>query len=62
MMINHPRNFKHRKAAKLNTCCCHPRQKSNTSRQDRVRETGGMIEEPGCHVRCSDSGQGDEKS
>lgn len=62
MMINHPGNFKHRKAEKLNTHCCHPRLQNNTSRQDRVRGTGRMIEEPGCHIRCSSSGQGDEKS
>lgn len=40
-MINHQGNFKHGKAAKLNTHCCHPRQQNNTSRQDRVRGTGG---------------------
>lgn len=62
MMINHPGNFKHGKAAKLNTHGCHPRQQNNTSRQDRVRGTGRMKEEPGCHIRCSSSGQGDEKS
>lgn len=53
-MINHPGNFKHGKAAKLNTFCCHPRLQSNTS---RVRGTGRMIGEAGCCMRCSDSGR-----
>lgn len=62
MMINHSENFKHGKAAKLNTHCCHSRQQNNISRQDRVRWTGRMIEEPGCHIRYSTSGQRDERS
>lgn len=43
MMINHPGNFKHGKAAKLNTHCCYPRQQNNTSKKDREDDKGARL-------------------